>query len=291
VSPRARALIRALRQQMPAIERVSTDPVDPNVGKAETAAPNESMPLDRQSLWTSAVAHAAATSAPEPPRMRSESRRALFDESQAEPTPLRPVPSYRAVESVLPVASHAQPREQHEAPSRGERRPAASAGQDTAAAMALTARLDLGAPMDAARIVEAPEPRAIPNEAANAASIIRSMHWQHRNGVGTAVVQLDPGYLGEVRVALRVEGHIVTATLHAESAEVRAWMHANEGALRQGLTAQGLSLDTLIIAEEAAVAERTSPDGRGQSEREAERPRRPRPPARNNEGRTFEIVV
>jgi flagellar hook-length control protein FliK len=117
------------------------------------------------------------------------------------------------------------------------------------------------------------------------------MHWQYRNGVGTAVVQLDPGYLGEVRVALRVDGTTVTATLHAVNPEVRAWMQTNEGALRQSLSAQGLSLDTLVIADEQALDQRAAPDGRGQSDREPEQPRQRRTASTDDEGRTFEIVV
>jgi len=39
------------------------------------------------------------------------------------------------------------------------------------------------------------------------------------------------------------------------------------------------------------MAQRSSPDGRGQSQRDPERPRQPRTATKDNEGRTFEIVV
>ncbi|MEQ1870990.1 MAG: flagellar hook-length control protein FliK, partial [Vicinamibacterales bacterium] len=131
----------------------------------------------------------------------------------------------------------------------------------------------------------------LPNERAVTASLVQSMQWQYRNGVGMAVVQLDPGYLGEVRVALQVEGANVSATLHAANPEVRQWMQANEGALRESLAAQGLSLDRLTVAEDEDTQHRASPDGRGHAEDERERPRQPRRPTSAHESPTFEVVV
>lgn len=131
---------------------------------------------------------------------------------------------------------------------------------------------------------------SLPNEAAVAASLVRSMQWQYRNGVGTAVVHLDPGYLGEVKIALQVQGGSVSATLHAASAEVRAWMQANESTLRQSLASQGLSLETLVVAEEETPSRHSAPDGRRQDDEAQERPR-PRRTRRSTEGLTFEVVV
>lgn len=187
-------------------------------------------------------------------------------------------------------------REAHDVVPHADRRHAAvsPASDLIASALSLTSRVEVDQPAAAAEVAEtAPASRTLPNEAANAQSIVRSMQWQYRNGVGTAVVQLDPGYLGDVRVALRVDGQTVTATLHAASAEVRAWMQANESSLRQSLSAQGLSLDTLVIADEHALDHRTSPDDRRKSEQDdTERRRRPRRTSNtDDEGRTFEIVV
>jgi hypothetical protein len=126
----------------------------------------------------------------------------------------------------------------------------------------------------------------LPNEANVTSSIVQTMRLQMRDGVGTAIVHLEPDYLGAVSIALRVEGGAVTATLHAENPQVRAWMEANEPLLRQGLSDQGLSLDRLLISDERVSEERSS-DRRRQQEQE--------PPARQKSRRaeagTFEVVV
>jgi Flagellar hook-length control protein FliK len=125
----------------------------------------------------------------------------------------------------------------------------------------------------------------LPNEANVASSIVQSMRLQMRDGVGTAVVHLEPDYLGAVSIALRVEGGVVTATLHAENHQVRAWIEANEPILRQGLLDQGLSLARLLVSDERVAEDRSG--RRPQSEQE--------PPARHKprraESGTFEVVV
>jgi flagellar hook-length control protein FliK len=291
---RAHAAWRALRQQGPGADQPLTAQAAPQLTAVPAPAATESRPVSEEShVWASAMAQAAAALTPQPPRVRTADARPLpLHQNNEVPAHVESSAAiHRLMESVLPVTAPAPHRDAHDPLLRDDRRSTAPAfGQDVAAAIALTERFEIDAPV-AAKVAETPEPRALPNEAANAASIVRSMHWQYRNGVGTATVQLDPGYLGEVRVALRVDGNAVTATLHAANPEVRAWMQANEGALRQSLTAQGLSLDTLVIAEEPAMEQRTSPDGRGQSEREPERPRRPRTQTTDTEGRRFEIVV
>jgi hypothetical protein len=125
----------------------------------------------------------------------------------------------------------------------------------------------------------------LPNEANVASSIVQSMRLQMRDGVGTAVVHLEPNYLGAVSIALRVEGGVVTATLHAENAQVRAWIQANEPILRQGLLDQGLSLGRLLVSDERVAEDRSG--RRPQSEQEP--PARPKP--RRGESGTFEVVV
>jgi flagellar hook-length control protein FliK len=145
-------------------------------------------------------------------------------------------------------------------------------------------------PSDAQNVNAAVERPRLPNEAAVEASIVRSMQWQYRHGVGSAVVNLDPGYLGHVTIALQIERGVVTATLHAANAEVRAWMQANEGSLRQGLSDQGLSLDRLVVFEDEPAEQSPSQhSGRQQShEQEQRRPRRtPRP----EETTVFDVIV
>ncbi len=126
----------------------------------------------------------------------------------------------------------------------------------------------------------------LPNEANVASSIVQSMRLQLRDGVGTAVVHLEPDYLGAVTIGLRVEGGVVTATLHADNPQVRAWMEANEPMLRQGLSAQGLSLDRLLISDERVQQERSADR---QHQQQQEPPPRQKP--RRGDSGTFEVVV
>ena len=107
-----------------------------------------------------------------------------------------------------------------------------------------------------------------------------------RDGVGTAVVHLEPDYLGAVSISLRVENGVVTASLHAENPQVRGWMEANASLLRESLSGQGLSLDRLLITDERIADERSS--GRRQQQ-EQEQHARQRP--RRDESTTFEVVV
>jgi flagellar hook-length control protein FliK len=126
----------------------------------------------------------------------------------------------------------------------------------------------------------------LPNEAAVVSSIVQAMRLQMRDGVGTAVVHLEPDYLGAVSIALRVENGVVTASLHAENPQVRAWMEANESQLRDGLAGQGLSLDRLLVTDERIGDER-SPNRRHQQEQEQQARQRPR----RDDATTFEVVV
>src|SRR5439155_17885386 len=126
----------------------------------------------------------------------------------------------------------------------------------------------------------------LPDEPGVVASIVETMRLQMREGVGTAVVHLEPDYLGAVSIALRVEGGVVTATLHAENPQVRAWMKTNEPLLRQGLADQGLSLDRLVITDER-IADERSADRRHRQEQEQQARQRPR----RDDAATFEVVV
>lgn len=129
----------------------------------------------------------------------------------------------------------------------------------------------------------------LPNERAVASSIVQSMRMQYRDGIGTAVVNLDPTFLGGVRISLQVAHGAVTATLKAENPDVRAWIEANEATLRQGLVEQGLSLDRLIVSEDHAAEEQAQRDGRRRSPEEPPEP--PRRTRRRDESVTFEVVV
>ena len=129
-------------------------------------------------------------------------------------------------------------------------------------------------------------PATLPNEEDVMSSIVQSMRLQMRDGVGTAVVHLEPDYLGSVSISLRVENGTVTASLHAENPQVRAWMEANTPLLRESLAGQGLSLDRLLISDERIVDDQ-SQGRRQRQEQEQQAHQR----SRRNSVATFEVVV
>jgi flagellar hook-length control protein FliK len=206
------------------------------------------------------------------------------------PRPATPAPAETVVDAVrLTIARDPLPEL-----DRGSSQSSTNAGFDrrnartgTLAAMRVTGAV--GSTMDAAAGVPVPAASpsvvAVPEEAA-VASIIQTLRLQMRDGVGTAVVQLEPDYLGAVSISLRVENGMVTATMHAENPEVRGWMEANASLLRESLASQGLTLDRLIVTDDR-IAEDRSPNGRQHQQHQPAR-RRPR---RDNDATTFEVVV
>lgn len=145
------------------------------------------------------------------------------------------------------------------------------------------ARLDANTPSGASSHAAVPP---LPNEDGVVSSIVQTMRLQMRDGVGTAVVHLEPDYLGAVSIALRVENGVVTASLHAESPQVRAWMEANAPLLSESLAGQGLTLDRLVITDERIDDERSA-GRRHQQEQEQHAQRRPR----RDDASTFEVIV
>jgi hypothetical protein len=127
----------------------------------------------------------------------------------------------------------------------------------------------------------------LPNESANAHSIVQTLRLQATAGGGTAVISLAPKYLGSVTVSLRVVDGGVTATLHAESPSVRAWIDANVPLLRDGLAEQGLRLERVIVAE----TPESRHNGEDHTRDEHERPPVPTRRPRRREDRTFDVVV
>jgi flagellar hook-length control protein FliK len=127
----------------------------------------------------------------------------------------------------------------------------------------------------------------VPEDAKIDRQIVQAIRLQWREGSGSALLTLEPEYLGTLTVSLHVEGHAVSATLHAANADVRAWLEANALVLKEGLSDQGLSLERLLIADDR-------PAGADEQARQRRQPP-PQPPgkpaARRGEARTFEIVV
>jgi hypothetical protein len=105
--------------------------------------------------------------------------------------------------------------------------------------------------IDAARAMAGP---AMAEPAANGApltnALVQSLKLQWRQGGGEARLRLQPEYLGELTVSLRVQGSTVTAVLQCDSPSVRTWIETHQAELRRALEEQGLSLDTLTVDPE-----------------------------------------
>jgi flagellar hook-length control protein FliK len=122
--------------------------------------------------------------------------------------------------------------------------------------------------------------------------MVQAIQLQSRNGVGDARITLQPEYLGEVSIALRVEDGGVTAHVSAASAQVREWLGANESMLRQGLLDQGLKLERLIVSEEpSSTPARDSRDRDARREQQPQPDEEPRPRPRRDASTTFEVTV
>jgi flagellar hook-length control protein FliK len=105
-----------------------------------------------------------------------------------------------------------------------------------------------------------------------------------KGGGWEATVRLRPEHLGEVTIALRVEGTSVSAVVNAEAAGVRQWLISQEEAVRSGMAEHGLQLERFQV-------DRDGERRRDEHEQAQEQSRR-RPARRNvqNEER-FEILV
>jgi flagellar hook-length control protein FliK len=134
-----------------------------------------------------------------------------------------------------------------------------------------------------------------PIDAAEVApQIVQAIKLQWSGGVGDARITLKPEYLGEITIAIRVEGGGVTASLESDRPAVREWLLGHESLLRQGLANQGLQLERLVIVSEPARPEserdgqqphhRPSEDQRSPDQEQSSRRRQPDEP-------TFEVVV
>lgn len=91
--------------------------------------------------------------------------------------------------------------------------------------------------------------------------IVKSIRMQWTGGLGEARVTLKPEYLGEVTASIKVEQGVVTATLQADTPEVRRWMESHTATLRDALVEHGLKLDRLTVGEperQAAQGDRQS---------------------------------
>jgi len=123
------------------------------------------------------------------------------------------------------------------------------------------------------------------------AQVVQSVRMQAINGGGEAIVRLNPEYLGELVVAVKVENGAVSAALQSDTPAVRKWVESNEATLRQALAEHGLQLDRLTVSKDAPPGEtgdRPREEGREPEHESQPHPRRQRKPAPDA---TFEVVV
>lgn len=119
--------------------------------------------------------------------------------------------------------------------------------------------------------------------------IVKSMRLQWTGGTQEARVALKPEYLGEVVANIKVEQGVVTATLHADTPEVRRMLESQTASLRDALVEHGLKLDKLVIAEPETPS--GQPGDRRSRGRQPQSPSsRPKRRARQDgDGATFEL--
>lgn len=123
------------------------------------------------------------------------------------------------------------------------------------------------------------------------AQVVQSIRMQAINGGGEAIIRLNPEYLGELVVAVKVEQGAVSAALQSDVPAVRKWVEANEGSLRQALADQGLQLDRLTVSGDAAKTETGEREGHREDSREDESQPESRRQRKKAPDATFEVVV
>jgi flagellar hook-length control protein FliK len=185
--------------------------------------------------------------------------------------------------------------------SKGDARTAGGHGQTPHDAPAPAAPPEALTPVLAAALAVNGQPAgaigqglSLPLRAADAAElspqIVQAIKLQWQGGVGEARIRLQPDYLGELTIAIRVERGGVTASLESDTLAVRQWLQGHEMSLRQGLSDQGLQLDRLLVSEQSSRAdwqnsEKHQPDEpQSRGRKHSSRRRRP-------DEQTFEVVV
>lgn len=106
-----------------------------------------------------------------------------------------------------------------------------------------------------------------------------------------ARIRLEPHYLGELTVSLKVEGGSVLALIAASVPEVQHWIETNETSLRQALGQQGLSLDRLIVVDEESGAASSDSGSSRHADTQEDSSQRRRGPRRRQDNTTFEVIA
>lgn len=117
--------------------------------------------------------------------------------------------------------------------------------------------------------------------------IVQAMRVQWNGTGGDARIRLQPGYLGELTISLKVEHGAVVAHLATSTPDVRQWIESNEATLRQALAQHDLKLERLVVLDEEPTSD-SDPEAAPGDREEQQPSRRRRRPA---EDATFEVVV
>ncbi len=293
---RAFALQRALARQQENTHRDSAAPglaaqvAEINAGTGsgtDAGGDGEPSGKKRGRAWTSAVGPVAALPATPGPAAQAIAVAGLGQAApQGEPTAPGPVASaaWRAAfaSSALAEAVGAAVES-----TRG----AAASGLlgVLPPAVELTAIRDRG-PLVVDTPLAMPELDAATGEAVHT-QIVKSLRMQWTGGMGEARVTLKPEYLGEVTASIKVEQGVVTATLQADTPEVRRWMESHTATLRDALVDHGLKLDRLTVSEPDRQAAQGDRQGKP---RQQPRDQAPRPRARREASETdvpFEVTT
>jgi flagellar hook-length control protein FliK len=119
----------------------------------------------------------------------------------------------------------------------------------------------------------------------NVHRLVETMRITAKAGGWEATVRLRPEHLGEVTIALRVDGNTVSAVVQAESASVRQWLQSQEEAVRSGLSEHGLDLGRYQVDRDGQRRDAEDPQ-------QQQQPRRRSTPRRSADAdQRFEVVV
>jgi flagellar hook-length control protein FliK len=163
--------------------------------------------------------------------------------------------------------------------------PAPSAAPAAPAAITVPVQVTPAAAQVAPVVVAAPAPAPASVDAENVHNLVEAMRITAKAGGWEATVRLKPEHLGEVTIALRVDGKSVSAVVQAESAGVRQWLTSQEEAVRSGLSEHGLQLDRFAVSRDGQRREAEQ-----QQPQEQPRRRAPRQADAGSQPR-FEVVV
>jgi len=129
-----------------------------------------------------------------------------------------------------------------------------------------------------------PPPFASTNLSSVGPQIVKGLQLQVTAGGGDMRLTLTPEHLGTVSIEVRVENDRVKATLMADTPAVRQWIATHQDDLRQRLEAAGLTLEDLVVKEDASQS-RQEP----QDERPA--PQKRRAPRIDGDQQAFEVLA